>query len=117
VVIPNTGSVIAIGVGVYWDSGCTNQVTSIDWGMIGVGASEDKPLFIRNEGNVPMTLSLETQNWNPANASDYIDLSWDYGSGSIDVGVAVPVTLTLSVLDTIEGITSFSFDIVIIGSE
>lgn len=116
-VIPNTGSVIAIGVGVYWDSGCANQVTSIDWGVIEAGASVDEPVFIRNEGTVPMTLTLGTQNWNPPSATDYIDLSWDYGGGAIDVGVAVPVTLTLSVLDTIEGITNFSFEIVIIGSD
>jgi len=116
-VIPNTGSVIAIGVGVYWDSGCTNQVTSIDWGMIGIGTSKDEPVFIRNEGTVPMTLSLDTQDWYPASAADYINLSWDHGGGVIDVDVAIPVTLTLSVLDTIDGITNFSFDIVIMGSD
>lgn len=117
VTIPNTGSVKTIGVGVYSDIGCTDQVTSINWDVIEVGASKDEPVYIRNEGTAPMTLSLDTEKWNPANASSHIILSWDYGEEIIDVDVVVPVTLTLSVLDTIEGITDFSFDIVIIGSD
>jgi len=37
----------------------------------------------RNEGNAPITLSLQTANWNPAKAADYISLSWNYGGQAI----------------------------------
>lgn len=116
VTLPNRGTVKAIGVGVYSDPGCTEQVTDIGWGIVEAGATKNVTVFIRNEGGAPMTLSLETENWNPPEAAGYMSLSWDYGDEVIDVGEAVPVTLSLSVSDSIEGITNFSFDIVIIGS-
>jgi len=46
-----------------------------------------------------------------------MSLTWDYGGQVIDVGAVVQVTLSLTVSDTIEGVTSFSFDIVIVGSD
>ncbi len=116
VTVPSTGTVKAIGVGVYWDSGCTSQVTSIDWGTVEPGATKSVIVFIKNEGSAPATLSLETENWNPSTASSYISLSWDYAGTVVDVDDVVQVLLSLSVSDTIVGITSFSFDIVIIGS-
>jgi len=116
VVIPNTGTVKTIGVGVYWDSGCTSEVTSIDWGTIDVGATETVAVYIRNEGTDSMTLTLETENWSPSGASSDMSLTWDYGGQAIAVDGVVQVTLSLEVSDTIEGITSFSFDIVITGS-
>lgn len=114
--LPNVGKVKAIGVGVYWNSGCTDTVTSIDWGSVEPGAIENVTVYVRNEGSAPMTLSAETENWSPSTASSYMSLSWDYGGQIVDVDEAVQVTLTLSVSDTIEGITNFSFDIVINGS-
>lgn len=117
VTLPNLGTVRAIGVGVYWDSGCSNSVTSIDWGTVEPGSTNDVTVYIKNEGNTPATLSSSTENWNPSIASTYMSLTWDYGGQVIDVGAVVQVTLSLTVSDTIEGVTSFSFDIVIIGSD
>ena len=117
VTLPNVGTVRAIGVGVYWDAGCSYQVTSIDWGTVESGATVNVIVYIKNEGNAPMTLSSQTENWSPSTASSYMSLNWDYAGQTIDVDGVIQVTLSLSVSDTIEGITSFSFDIVIIGSE
>ena len=116
VTLPNVGSVKAIGVGVYWDSSCSNQVTSINWGTVQPGSTKNMNVYIKNEGNAPETLSLETQNWSPAIASTYISLTWDYNGQVINVGGVIQVKLTLSVLNAIEGVTNFSFDIVITGS-
>lgn len=116
VTLPNVGTVKAIGVGVYWDSSCSDPATYIDWDLVEPGATENVTVYIRNEGSAPITLSLETENWNPSNASSYISLSWDYAGQTIDVDAVLEVTLSLSVSDTIDGITSFSFDIVITGS-
>ena len=116
VTLPNIGSIKAIGVGVYWDSSCSNQVTSINWGTVQPGSTKDMNVYIKNEGNAPETLSLETQNWSPAIASTYISLTWDYNGQVLNVGGVIQVKLTLSVLNAIEGVTNFSFDIVITGS-
>jgi hypothetical protein len=105
------------GIGVYWDSECIDPVASIDWGMIEPGAIKNVTVYVRNEGNTTATISLSTENWNPANASNYMNLTWDYTGQVIDVGEVVQVTLSLSVSNTIEGITNFSFDIVIVRSD
>lgn len=117
VTLPNLGTVKAMGVGVYWDSGCSNSVTSVNWGTVAPGSTNDVTVYIKNEGNAAETLSSTAENWNPSGASTYLSLSWDYAGQVIAVGEVVQVTLSLSVSSAIEGITSFSFDIVIIGSD
>lgn len=101
------------GIEVYWDSACNNQVSSIDWGTIQPGSVKNVTVYIRNEGNTSTTISLSTQNWTPPNASLYMNLTWNYGGEVIEVGAAIQVTLSLWVSDSIQGITDFSFDIVI----
>ena len=114
--LPALGTLRTVGVGAYWDSACSNIVTSVDWGVLEPGATKNVNVYIKNEGTDPMTLSLTTENWDPAATSSYISLTWDYGGQVLMVHEVVQMTLTLSVSDTIEGITSFSFDIVITGS-
>jgi hypothetical protein len=114
--ISNAGAVKAIGVGVYWNPDGTNPVNSIDWGILEPGSSTNRTCYIQNEGNSASTLSMNAANWNPSNASDYISLSWDYGGQLVNPDELIQVTFTLSISDTIEGITSFSFDITIMGS-
>jgi hypothetical protein len=111
--VSNAGTVRAFGVGVYKDSKCTNALSSIDWGTLEPGSSEDFTCYVRNELSSASTLSMYTSNWSPLSASDYMSLSWDYGGQSIEVDEVVQVTFTLSVDANIEGITNFSFDITI----
>ena len=115
--ISNTGNVKAIGVGVYWDSGCTNVVSSIDWGALEPGATIDKTIYVKNEGSVALTLSMSTDNWNPSSASSYMTLSWNRENYVLNPGSVVSAVLTLSVSSGISGITNFSFDITISGTE
>jgi len=116
VTIGNTGSIKAIGVSVYWDLACTNEVSSLDWSALEPGSAENKTIYIKNTGNAVETLSLDTENWNPANASTYITLTWNYDGLPIDPNGIVEVTMTLTISPSITGITSFSFDILIISS-
>jgi hypothetical protein len=114
--VNSTGTVKGVGVGVYWDSGCTNQVSSINWGLVAPGSLNNETVYIRNEGTAPVTLSLTTGNWTTG-ASNYIALKWNYSNKTtIQPNIAIPVTLTLEVYPNIANITSFSFDIVITGS-
>ena len=114
--ISNVGSVKAIGVGVYWDENCTSEVSSVDWGTLEPGSGENVAVYIRNEGTSVAGLSMDTSNWSPSNASNYLTLSWDYDGVFLNPDEVVNVTFTLSVSASIEGVTSFSFDIVIVGS-
>ena len=116
--VPSSGNVKAVGVGVYWDNACTNNVTSIDWGFLEPGATVNKTVYIKNEGNTPMVLNITTDNWNPASASENITLSWNREGYVLNTTApVVQAILTLSVSPNISGVTSFSFDIIITGTE
>ena len=116
--VPNSGNVKTVGVGVYWDNACTNNVTSIDWGFLEPGATVNKTVYIKNEGNTPMVLNMTTDNWNPASASENITLSWNREGYVLNTTApVVQAILTLSVSSNISGVTSFSFDIIITGTE
>jgi len=111
--VTNSGSVKAVGVGVYWDQACTNAVSSISWGAIDPGTNVNKTVYIRNEGNSAVTMTMTTSNWNPASASTYMTLIWNYGGQTINVNQVVQVKLTLTVSSSVTGITNFTFDITI----
>jgi len=113
--VHNVARVKVVGVGIYKDINFTVSVTEIDWGIIEPGESKNFSAYIVNESNVPLTLTIRTENWSPLNASSFMTLSWDYNGTQISVGGSVPVTLTLQVAQTVSGIESFSFDIVIVG--
>jgi hypothetical protein len=116
VVLRSVGAVKAIGVGVYWDVACSQAVSTFDWGMVEPNATKSVTVYIRNEGNSMITLSMHTENWSPPNASSYIAMRWDYGGQMIAPNAVIPVTLTLSIASDIRGIHSFSFDIIIMAA-
>lgn len=115
--ISNTGNVKTVGVGVYWDSSCSQEVSLIDWGSLDPGETSSVTVYVRNEGSVAVVLSMTTENWDPTLASSYITLDWDRDDYVLSSGESVQAVLTLSVSSSITGITSFSFDIVITGTE
>jgi len=73
-------------------------------------------VYVKNNGDDGVSLSLMTENWNPFGSSNYLQLSWDYDGGTIVSGEVRQITLVLSVSSSAGGIDGFSFDIVIIGS-
>jgi len=103
-------------VGVYWDAGCWDAVPSIDWGVLEPGSTKNITVYVRNEGQAPVMLSLNATNWNPVNASEYMVLKWDYGGQQVGVGQVVKVSLSLWVSPIIAGITDFTMDIVVTGN-
>jgi hypothetical protein len=111
--IRRVGAVEAIGVGVYWDSKCTNPVSSINWGTLTPGSAKDVIVYIRNEGNGTIALSMKTKNWDPSSAYTYLNLGWNYMGQPIGIGEVAKITLALSVSEQVSGITSFCFDIII----
>jgi hypothetical protein len=100
---------------VYSDSACTQTKTSLDLGPISPGGSVAKTIYIKNMCNNNLTLSLRTTNWNPAAANGPITLTWNLEGKILPANEVLPATLTLSVLSNIEGITAFSFDVLISG--
>ena len=114
--VSNAGQITTIGVGIYLDSSCRNSLSSIDWGTLEPGSHKTFSYYVRNDGNSPSTLTLQTSNWNPPGAANYISLIWDYDGQVLNVGEVIQITFTLSISAMIEGITSFNFDITVIGT-
>ena len=114
--IPSSATVKAVGVGIYKDINFTVSVTKIDWGIVEAGESKNFSAYIVNRSNVPITLSMTTENWTPVNASNFITLTWNYDGSQITVDGYVFVTFVLRIDQAISGIDAFSFTIVVVGS-
>jgi hypothetical protein len=114
--ISSVGTFKAIGIGVYWDNSRTNRVTEINWGLLEPGDKKSFTIYISNEGNAPLTLSMSTSNWNPSSVANYLTLTWSNIGQTINAGVTAQLTLTLTVSPSVSGTNGFSFDITAVGS-
>jgi hypothetical protein len=104
------------GVTAYRDFACTTRVSEVAWGSLAPGSSGTNIIYLKNEGTTSLTLSLDTTNWNPTNAPNYMTLSWDYNGQTIAPNQVVQIIFTLSVSQSINGINYFSFEIMIGGT-
>jgi hypothetical protein len=106
-------SVIGIGVGIYWDTTCTNITSSLKWGFIDPNSNNNLTINVRNEYNSAVSLRLTSANWNPSNTSNYMSLSWNYSGQILKPNEVIPLKLTLTVSPTICDITDFSLETII----
>ena len=105
-----------VEIDIYIDQACTQTLTNIVWGEIEAGDSCSETIYVKNNGETGVVLSLETENWTPSDLLDYITLEWDYDGASISPGQVETIVLNLSVSGSAPPMSSFNFDIVIIGS-
>jgi hypothetical protein len=113
--ISTHGNIKAVGVAFYSDSSGVTLVSQINWGTIEPGQTVNVTLFMKSTSNVAVFVSMAVGNFNPPSGSNYMACTWNY-SGVLSPGQLVPVVFTLVVSNTITGITSFSFDISVVGS-
>ncbi len=110
------GAMKAIDVEVYWDSGCTDTVSEVNWKILEPGDSVAKTLYVKNTGNAPLTLKMTCSGWNPPEAEDHINLSWDKEDANVNPDAVLGAVLTLSISPSISEIKDFSFTITIEGT-
>ena len=67
--------------------------------------------------NLSCFMFLQTKDWSPHEAAEYISLSWDYDGRNVEHGEVIPVTLTLKVARDVLGIIDFNFNIIIFGTK
>jgi hypothetical protein len=114
--ISNTATVKTVSINVFQNVNLTNPVTSIDWGMLDPGQTKNCTVYLQSTSNVPISLSMYAANWDPANASEFLTLTWNYKGQAVARSASLPAIFSLAVNASISGITSFSFDIWIVGS-
>jgi len=113
--IEHKGRIICVNVIAYRDENCTEIATELDWGGIWRGENKSVLLWIKNTGNWPGDLTLNTTNWNPEGIEQYIDVTYELDKTRLEPGETTPLLITLAVHeDTPLNHTSFAFDTVII---
>jgi hypothetical protein len=115
--IPSNGTVSTVNVGVYTDSQATQNCTSLNWGTLSPGNTASKIVYVKNTGTVPITLTMTTGNWTPTTANSKITLTWNRENTVLNAGQSISANLTLAVASDTTGITTFSFNTTITGTE
>ena len=75
--VPLSGTINAVNLGVYSDSGCTQTVTALTVGTLNPGGTATQNVYVKNTGNVPETLTMTTNNWTPSGADSSITFTWN----------------------------------------
>jgi hypothetical protein len=115
--VQSGGTVSSVNVGVYSDSGCTQNCTTLDWGAITPGNAVTRTIYVKNTGTLPVTLSMTSGSWVPSNANTYLTLTWNRGGTVLAVGSSIQATLTLTASSSAGNLTTFNFNIIITGTE
>lgn len=115
--IGSDGSIQTIGVEAYMDENCTVLCENIAWGALEPGETVNVTIYLKNTEIVSFTLTMNTSNWQPVNASDYLTVTWNSTGVTLAQNEVIPATLTFTVDPAIEGIEVFSCDIFIIATE
>jgi hypothetical protein len=111
--IRSYGTLKFVGVSVYWDKACTDQVTSIPWGSITPGAQIYNLFYVKNVGNTAGKLSMSCGNFTPTVAASYLALTWNCSGYVLPSNSVTCAKLTLTVQSDITGVTDFGFDILV----
>jgi hypothetical protein len=116
-VLSNGAVSTSANCGVYSDSGCTTPLSSIDWGNLTAGGTVTQTIYIKNTSSgLPLTLNMTTTNWSPASANGPITVTWNREGTILSPGQSTVATLTLTVSSSEVGITDFSVQISITGT-
>jgi len=114
--LSSSGSIKAINVEVFSDPACTVPVSSLDWGTLEPLDVVTRTVYVKNTGNADMTLHMAVSNWSPAGASSYLTVTWDQEGTTLSEDEVATAVISLTVSDSITGIDTFTFQIVIEGS-
>ena len=114
--IPSPRMLPRSGIGVYSNKVCTTPMTTINWGSVSPGGTVTTTIYVKNTGEVSLTLSMQASNWNPTSANGLLTISWNQEGKTLAPGQSTSATITLTVSANTTGFTSFSVQISISGT-
>jgi hypothetical protein len=115
--VPLNGTITAVNLGVYSDSACTQIATALNVGTLNPGNTATQTIYIKNTGNVPETLTMTVNNWNPTSASTSLTLTWNRQNTVLNAEESIQATLTLTAAANTGSLTTFSCDVTITGTQ
>ena len=111
------GTISAVNVEIFSDEECTQPCSTIHVGTLSPGSTFTQTVYVKNTGNVPVTLSMTTSNWNPTSSSNYLTLSWNRQNYVLNEDLSRDATLTLTVAANTNDLETFSFRATITGTQ
>jgi archaellum component FlaG (FlaF/FlaG flagellin family) len=111
------GTISAINLGIYSDSGLTQNCTSLNIGIVNQGGTATQTIYIKNTGTIPETLTMAVNNWNPASANSSLTLSWDKQNYVLNAGQSTQAILTLTVAANTGSLITFSCSVTFTGTQ
>jgi hypothetical protein len=115
--VPVSGTISAINLGCYTNSGCTTPLISVDFGTITPGSQNNQTIYVKNTGNTAENLTMTTNTWSPSNANTYLTLTWSPTTTTLAPGASTSATLTLTASSGAGVLSGFSFNIVFTGTQ
>jgi hypothetical protein len=115
--IPASGVLKAVGLEVYEDAACTVKLEHFDWGLLAPGESKTITCCVKSRSTVETELFLTSESWDPAAATGFITVSWDYEGAILPASTVAVADLTLHVDPAISNVEGFSGVIIITAVE
>jgi hypothetical protein len=115
--VPLNGTINAVNLAVYSDSGCTQTLSTLNIGTLNPGGTATQTIYIKNTGNIAETLTMNTSNWNPTNANTSLTLTWNRNNYVLPTGQSIQATLTLTAAANTGSLTTFSCDVTLTGTQ
>jgi hypothetical protein len=113
----NNGAVTTVNIGAFSDSGCTQALSTLSWGTVNPGSSASQTIYVKNTGSAAVSLNMTVTAWNPSNAGGYMSLTWNQEGVVLATGAVATTSLVLTVSSSVSGITNFSFNVTITGTQ
>jgi hypothetical protein len=88
-------------------------ITNVYWGVVRQGEQRNININVRNVGNIPVTLSVTTANYDPTNAATWLSFNTDYVGTVLSPNDTLPVQLQLTPGLSAPAGQAFSFTILI----
>jgi len=115
--INSGGTITSLNVEIYSNIECTQRCSNINWGTLTPGDSTSQTIYVKNSSNKPIILYMTIQNWIPASANTYLDITWDKEETILNPDQITQASLTLNTALDTGSLIDFNFDIIITGIE
>jgi hypothetical protein len=110
------GTITTLNVGLFLDQDSTQNCTSLSWGGVYAGESVSKTIYVKNTGDLPLTLSMSITDWNPKSANGPLSMTWNRENYVLDPEEVIDVALILTISENVEQLSTFGYNMLIIGT-
>ena len=110
------GSIQTNNLEIYTNPDCTNNCTALNFGKLKPGQVTTQTIYLKNTENTSIILSMNTSQWNPAEAENWLVLSWNREGNIIKSKEVISATFTLDVNAKVEGFSNFNFNVAVLSN-